>query len=522
MSPLFRERRLELLHRRDQALALLLTFVFDDDGRTLGDVLIDRQIADLRDVLDESAERFHLQLKPRGAGKSDLVGAAMLAIALVQAPSDARMYVASADRDQSRLVVDSMRSYVRRTPLLRQEFDVRAYEVECRRNGVVIEALAADTAGSAGLRPYVLVLDELFQWEAVQRRVQAFYEFLVTSVPKVEGARIVAISTAPHPDHGFAPLVEQARTDALWKLSWWTAVDGLAPAPWQRADEIQSIRASLSEGAYRRLYLNEMVAGSDEPLGTPAQLRGLFRPSVVPPRVSGRVRYALGLDLSVTGDKSAAAVAHLEQGEGGSQVVVVDRLLVWSPTKAAPLSQDRVLSELLGLDELYAFTVNADAYQSLGLLERLRRHGVLTDVFNYTPKSKSRLGAMDLTLVREGRWSLPPDPDLVADLNEATVVDRPDGSFFVQVPRSSRGHGDALSAVELASEWLLTNQPRVARSGGNWLGGAGGWDRGAGTRDLPDEGSPHRFGGLTEQEYRRTRLDARHAGGGDPRLAGRR
>src|SRR5674476_677520 len=176
----------------DRALSLLLSFVWDDDGRTLGEVLHDRQIADLEEILDTDGPRLHCQLKPRGAGKTDLVAAALLAIALTQAPTASRIYAAATDKDQARLVIDSIRAYVRRTPLLSQEFDVRQYEAECKRNGVVIEALAADTAGSAGLRPYVLVLDELFQWTGDQPRVKAFYEFLVTALPKIPGSRPVS------------------------------------------------------------------------------------------------------------------------------------------------------------------------------------------------------------------------------------------------------------------------------------------------------------------------------------------
>jgi hypothetical protein len=499
----------------DAALGLLLTFVFDDDGRTLGDVLIDRQVHDLRDVLDLGGPRYHLQLKPRGAGKTDLVAAALLAIAMVQAPSGSRLYVASADRDQSRLAIDSIRGYVRRTPLLAEVFDVRAYEAECRANGVVIEALAADTAGSAGLRPYVLVLDELFQWAADQPRVRAFYEFLVTAVPKVAGSRLVAISTAPHPDHAFAGLISQARADPRWALNWWTAADGLCPAPWQDQADIESVRVSLSEGAYRRLYLNEMVAGADQALATEAQLRAIFRPPGEPaPAAPGARRRVLALDLSVSGDAAGLAVARLEADRGG-QIVVVERTRTWRPTRAQPLSQEAVFREVLAIaDDTPGLRVVADAYQAVGLLERLGSQGLRTDTFSYSAKSKSALGAMALRLVREAGWSLPADPELARDFRELRVVERPDGTFYVEVPRSARGHGDTAEAVLLATHALLDTQPREAR--------VRAYGRGRYARSLPDDAdAPARFGGHDERGYIRSRLNDPHPTG-DHRLCGRR
>lgn len=489
----------EALYRRasDRALGLLLSFVWDDEGRTLGEVLHDRQITDLEELLDTDGPRYHCQVKPRGAGKTDLVAAALLAIALTQAPTGSRLYVAAADRDQARLAIDSIRAYVRRTPFLGAEFTVNTYDAECTRNGVVIEALAADTAGSAGLRPYVLVLDELWQWAGDQPRVKAFYEFLVTAVPKIPGARLVVMSTAPHPDHAFAGLVEEARRDPRWRLNWWTEEDGLAPAPWQNPADIASVRATLSEGAYARLFLNRMVAGADSALCSPEDIATLFRAEgdrLADPDVM-RGPWVCGLDLSVSGDNTGLAVGTLERSRRGQRVVVAETV-TWKPTRERPLSQQEVYVTILRLAARYpGLRVVADPYQALGLLERLRGAGLPTGTFAFTAKSKAAIGAMSVDLVRTGRWSLPPDPDLLRDFRELQVVDRPDNTVWVEAPRSATGHGDTATAVQIASSELLSGQRAFVRSVSY---------RAAGSRTaaaIPDETSPNRFGGLGEQGY---------------------
>ena len=87
----------------------------------------------------------------------------LIAAMLTQAPAGARLYGLAADRDQARLLVDSVRGYVERTPELRGRLLLDAFKARTDR-GVVLEALAADAASSWGLRPWFVVADEIAQW----------------------------------------------------------------------------------------------------------------------------------------------------------------------------------------------------------------------------------------------------------------------------------------------------------------------------------------------------------------------
>jgi hypothetical protein len=44
------------------------------------------------------------------------------------------------------------------------EFEVQVMKVLCRRTGSVLEVLPADSASSWGIRPALLIADELAQW----------------------------------------------------------------------------------------------------------------------------------------------------------------------------------------------------------------------------------------------------------------------------------------------------------------------------------------------------------------------
>lgn len=492
------------------ALALVAAMVVEADGTTWAQQADESQWADMERILDPDGPRLGWAVRPRGYGKTRDLAAALLARSVVDLAEGSQSHGFAVDLEQAKLLHHSIRSIVERTAFLRSAVRLTNLEAEVPSRGTRITVMPADGPGSHGLRSEHLVVDEIGVWPDVQRSHDV-WEAVLSTVQKSPTCRLTAISTPSHPDAWSMKFWERANESP----NWWTS-HTLGPPSWQSPEMIEELRHSLPDGAFKRLILGEFAAGADQTLATEDQIERMFRPLDAPePRIRGHHSYVAGLDLSVTGDQSAVAVAHLEHAASGDQIVVVDRLLVWKPTKSAPLSQDRVLAELLNLTEEFpGLKVNADPYQSLGLLERLRRHGIQTEVFTFSPSSKTRVAAMDLSLVREDRLSLPPDPDLLADVRAAQVKERPDGSFFVEVPRSNRGHGDTLTAVELAAWHLLQGQPRLARLGGGFWGGAS-----------PSGDQADRFltvdpGG--ERAYVQAALDRMHAGGGDRRLRGRR
>ena len=139
------------------ALALLQALVLED-GRRWGDAAAGFQLEDARSVLDQSAAPYSFLTRARGAAKTSDLAGMLIAAMLTQAPAGSRLYGLAADRDQARLLVDSVRGYVERTPELQGRVVLDAFKVRTDR-GVVLEALAADAASSWGLRPWFVVAD---------------------------------------------------------------------------------------------------------------------------------------------------------------------------------------------------------------------------------------------------------------------------------------------------------------------------------------------------------------------------
>jgi hypothetical protein len=488
---------------RDRALSLAASVVVEADGTTWGEQATDLQLEDMRRAVDAEGPRLGFVTRPRGGGKTRDLAIALVAVALTQLPPGSACHGAAVDGDQARLLLDSIRQIAERTPSLRGLFTFTATRATCPTRGVTIEVLPADGPGAYGLRSRFLVVDEIFQWPDTPRH-RSFWEALLSTVQKDRACRLALLSTAGHPDHWAVPLWERAGTSAAW---WRSQHPG--PPAWQSVEVIAELRATLPDGAFRRLVLNEFAAGADQALATEAELARIFREPGEEHVGGKRGPRCVGLDLAVTGDNAGLALARL-----AGQRVVVDATRTWTPTPGHPISQEAVFEEVLRIDrEDGPVTVLADAYQSVGLLERLRRRGVACESFAYGAKSKSGLGAMALRLVREGAWSLPADPELLADFRSLRVVERPDGTFYVEAPRTRRGHGDTAEAVILASHWLLQNQPHFLRTG-TLSSGYFVWD---------DE-TPERFGGMGEREWLASGAGKKAAAhrGGDLGLAGRR
>jgi phage terminase large subunit-like protein len=183
------------------ALALdLLAALVGEDGRRWGDAAVPEQWEDARAVLDPSGQPYHFMTRARGFAKtSDLAGIGVAAM-LAQLPAASRLYGLAADRDQGRLLVDSIAGYAARTPELGSALIVDAYKVTAA-NGSVLEVLPADAPGAYGLRPAFAIVDELSQWSSTAgpRRL---WEAVSSAMAKVPGSRLVVLTSAGDPSRG--------------------------------------------------------------------------------------------------------------------------------------------------------------------------------------------------------------------------------------------------------------------------------------------------------------------------------
>ena len=110
------------------ALVLLSSLVLDN-GKRWGDAAQPWQWLDAVAILDERGTPYHFITRPRGGSKTTDVAATLIAVMLLQMGNSARLYVLAADRDQGRLLLNSMRGLVTRTAHLRGTLELSASRV---------------------------------------------------------------------------------------------------------------------------------------------------------------------------------------------------------------------------------------------------------------------------------------------------------------------------------------------------------------------------------------------------------
>ncbi|MCU1691149.1 MAG: hypothetical protein JWM64_240 [Frankiales bacterium] len=423
------------------ALELLHGLVLEDGARW-GERATRWQRDDAAAIVDPApdAPRLHFLTRPRGGSKtSDLAGLAV-ALLLSEAPAQSRSYAVASDAEQGGLLLDAVRGFIARTPGLQAALTVEARRVVVPSTGATLEALPADGASAYGLRPWLVIADELAQWASTPN-ARNVWTAVVSALPKVAAARLVCLTSAGDPSHWSHAVLTGAETAPAWRVS---QVPG--PVPWLSPVALEEQARLLTPSQYSRLHLNVWTA-SDDALVSAEDLRACVAHDGPLPSVPG-VRYVVGVDLGLKNDRTVLAVCHSE-----GRRVVLDRLLRFAGTRAAPVSLADVEAAVLGLHERYnAPRFIADPWQAVGLMQRVRAKGVAVEEFTFSASSVGRLASVLFRLLRDREIALPDDADLLAELGAVRL--RENGSGVLRLDHASGGHDDQAVALGLAAQAL--------------------------------------------------------------------
>jgi hypothetical protein len=467
---------------RTDVLAFLTDVLRLPDGRSYGAALDDWQREDLAAAADGGNCWWE---RPRGHSKT--LDAAALALHHIITTPNARGYFTAVDRDQAALGMDSLAAFVAGSPLLESTLKVDRWRVTAPTIGAQIEALSADAASSWGLRPSLLIVDELAAWRG--DGATEFWESLSSSLGKVRGARMLVATTA-----GWD------RTSLAWKLRGivehdpgWTFRRRGQCASWIDPAFLDQQRRLLPDHVYRRLHLNEWTEAGGAWL-THREVESIFDADRRP-RVDCDIEaHWMFIDLGTSHDATAIAIIHRRD-----DMFEVDAIGTW---RGSP--DDRVhLGDVKHwvLDASQRFTglrVIADAAQAIRLVEELVAEGLAAEAKHITTSYREKLFTTALQLVRSGRLrSFPHEMlrDELLRMEWRTVAGR-----SPRVDHPTGGHDDHVFAVvgaalEAMDEAAKPRRPplefwgggpyddklvvgptaeEIMQGGGMWGGGGGG------------------------------------------------
>jgi phage terminase large subunit-like protein len=436
-------------------------------GRTWGAVATDQQQRDARAVLSKRGPRRHWIGRPRGYSKTEDLGA-LTTVALIEVlPPDSEAYACARDRDQSRILLDRVRGFIRRSGLDGLFASVGPYVITTR-SGIRLEALSCDVGSAWGLSPAWVVVDELCQWPETPAARELF-DAVMTGLPKVRGSRATVISTSGSPGHWSRAVFDRAERERSWGVS----MIGSSP-PWMDPAEIAEAERNLPASTFARLFHNVWAQGEDR-LFDPDDVAACTVLAGPGEYVTGS-RYCLGVDLALRNDRAAVAVGHLD-GYDGTAPLTIDRLDTFTPDRKRDVDLQRV-EDLIAVRSKQFGNAPAvfDPAGAWQMMQRLQRRGVRTIEHTFSAGSNSRRTLLLLQLVREHRLRIPDDQELIDEMLNLRVREVQPGSF--RYDHDASKHDDRVTAVSLVADHLLSklggpsetllatgNLPRITDSG---------------------------------------------------------
>lgn len=378
-------------------------------------------------------------------GKTDACAVATLA--RLQGPAPTRHILVAPTKDQASLLFDRLvelaekldrhesrepRGTVRRSPFPKLETDGH---VVTARSGHVPRSLRGHEATH-------LVVDE-----AAYLPDSLVADVLMPMLAATSGT-MTLIST-PHGKGLFWRLFKMGQ---LGEPGVWSRQAPTSESPYVMQSFLESQRSLLSERAYRVEYMAEFLDGESQVFRTSA-VEACTVPKVV--RQGGPVR--VGVDWArytdytavavLEGDRTEASLVHLERFQGSS----------WSETVKRVAA---LVSKFPGAEVTCDNTGVGDPVVE-SLRKELPHHAV--EGYTFTRPSKSALVDNLVWLFDQGTLRIPPDPQLLRELEHFEAVPAGNGTRL-----EARGgyHDDLVIALALAG-WGLRHryEPRIRSAG---------------------------------------------------------
>jgi hypothetical protein len=419
----------------DEARARLRDLLMMPDGRRFGQAMADFQRADFA-ALDSGRYRHAYLERPRGHSKTTDLAAEAL-VELLLGPEGGRLYAAAVDQAQAALLHDACVQWIRRTPEIQPFVEIQALTIRAPERGSTLTVLPADDASAWGLQPTWVAVDEFSEWRST--RAEGFWYALLSSLPK-RGARMVIITTAGHDQTG---LCYEHRAKLQQEPTWLFSRLGQC-APWIDPQDLAEQRRLLRPHVYQRVHENQWVADMGA-FFTADEVEAVFDPILRPlaTPVAGAY-HALGLDVGVTHDRTAAVVAHRDHRTGH---VYIDNIRTWTGTRDAPVDLMAVERAVWGLAVQFRAEVTYDPFQAVQMAQRLGQQNVRVREYRFSGGSRRELFGNVLQLVRDGHLHCFDHPDTRRELLDLEVTPTRSGERIDHRPGR---HDDIITALGLA------------------------------------------------------------------------
>lgn len=411
----------------------------------------------------EAGPRVHVIAAGRRGGKSTIAAAVCVWDALLRPQLDGlvrqgerRFSVSVATkREQAQLIIDSARTMVEASPLLRPMLEPSSEDVLKFSNGAAIAAFPCTSRGGRGWPISCLVLDEFSHFIDTDGNsaAESVWRALRPSTAQFgDQARVLVCSTPWGADGAFADLWGQAKRGELGAAVAHHATSAeLNPTI---DEEFLAAERQMDPDGFANEYLAQFVPGGGAYLDAQRIAECVAeRGELARSEASG---WVVGLDLGFASDPTGICVV-------GRDRVAPERLRVglsraWAPQRSKSFEErraieDSVLSNVAEIALHFGAPVVCDQHLAPQVRDFLGRRGVHVHTLALSAETKDLAFTELRARIYSAGLELYPHEDLLRELRGIQTRFSANKSSVV-LPRTSKGHSDIAVALALAV-WRL-------------------------------------------------------------------
>jgi hypothetical protein len=398
--------------------------------------------------------REFLGLCGRKAGKTSRIGAPVVCYEAFRdhgLPRGERAYVLliAPVLEQAQIGFRHVVSYIQSSEVLCKKVRNITRDAIELDNGIVIACWPCSSVTVRGLSVIAAVLDEVAHWpndENSPNSLELVLSALRPAMITFPRSKIIELTT-PGAKSGHVWEEYQRRAELDYPVVQLTSTE-MNPRLDASALEIERQR---SEQNFRREYLAEFSDSIAAWIDAEVLDRCVVSGRRELPHLE-RHHYVAVVDPGFRQSDFGLAILHKQDDD----LIVVDRVALWTGTKQVPVAFDRVCAELRDhLEEFQVGTLYGDQYCIEPLRQQFMKFGFIYEEFHFNHRSRGQIFATLRYSLEQRKIELPDQPELLKQLRGLEERRGSDGSVEIR-PRYSLKDDlavcVALGAFQLSSE----------------------------------------------------------------------
>jgi len=402
------------------------------------------QVAGMRDY---AGSRAIWNICARGFDKTGSIARTVVWL-VCYSRNPVEIVVAAGDQDQASILYDAAKREVELNPWVKGRIRFKNKRIEGTTSGSVVKILTADAPSSYGLRPDLIVCDEITTWEK-----RDLWDALFTARQKRPKSALLIISNAGILRTWQHELYLHTLGDPDWSV--WSTDPKTNPT-WMDSAAIERDSKLLPRAVAKRLYQNLWVDPSEEAgyllrYEIEACLRLGMKPHT---SAQPLCSYAIGIDYGPRKDRTVMSLLHQDQ-EG---VFHIDECKVLQGNYDRPVLISSVefwLSNML--EKFPRAAVIVDPYQLEGTVQKFTGACNITRFQPRGPVGNFHMAEMLRTTILGQRllWApgmgshpIQPEEDFTTELSNLIIKQMPSGKY--RFDHEVNQHDDRACAVGMA------------------------------------------------------------------------